>query len=79
VRDGGTIAQRYRAFTRRLNMDFWETMSDTAHSLYAGSYGRNTAIDGFSDLDMIMELPNGVYHQYNRHLGNGQSALLQEV
>lgn len=26
-----------------------------------------------------MELPNAVYHQYNNHAGNGQSALLQAV
>jgi hypothetical protein len=28
---------------------------------------------------MVMELPNSVYHQYNAHAGNGQSALLQAV
>jgi hypothetical protein len=76
---GETISSRYRAITRRLNTDFWDTTSDVSHSLYVGSYGRNTAIEGFSDLDMIMELPSAVYHQYNRHSGNGQSALLQAV
>ena len=50
VKDGGTISTRYKAITQRLNTDFWATTSDTAHSLYVGSYGRNTAIDGFSDL-----------------------------
>src|SRR6266567_3955286 len=79
VQDGGTISTRYKAITRRLNTDFWETTSETAHSLYVGSYGRNTAIEGFSDLDMLMELPNAVYHQYNDYAGNGQSALLQAV
>lgn len=79
VQDGGTISSRYKAITRRLNLDFWETASDTSHSLYVGSYGRNTAIDGFSDLDMIFELPAAVYHQYDNYAGNGQSALLQAV
>jgi hypothetical protein len=79
VQDAGTISQRYRAITRRLNTDFWETTSETAHSLYVGSYGRNTAIQGFSDLDMIFQLPYAVYVQYNNHSGNGQSALLQAV
>lgn len=79
VKNGDSISNRYKAITRRLNTDFWDTTSDTAHSLYVGSYGRNTAIDGFSDLDMIMELPSAVYHQYNGHAGNGQSALLQAV
>ena len=75
----GTISRRYRAITRRLNTDFWTTTSDTSHSLYVGSYGRNTAIKGFSDLDMIFELPTAVYSRYNNYIGNGQSALLQAV
>ena len=79
VDDGGTISRRYKTITRRLNTDFWTTTSDTSHSLYVGSYGRNTAIDGFSDLDMIFELPPALYSRYNSHIGNGQSALLQAV
>ena len=79
VQDGGTISSRYRTITRRLNTDFWDTTSETAHSLYVGSYGRNTATQGFSDLDMIFQLPYTVYQQYNNHSGNGQSALLQAV
>lgn len=79
VQDGGTIASRYKAITRRLNTDFWNTTSETSHSLYVGSYGRNTAIDGFSDLDMVFELPSDLYFQYDEHTGNGQSALLQAV
>ena len=79
VKAGDTISSRYKAITRRLNTDFWATTSDTAHSLYVGSYGRNTAIDGFSDLDMLMQLPYRVYEQYDKHVGNGQSALLQAV
>ena len=79
VRDAGTISQRYKAITRRLNTDFWDTTSETAHSLYVGSYGRNTAIQGFSDLDMVFELPSSLYTQYHAFAGNGQSALLQAV
>ena len=41
--------------------------------------GRNTAIQGFSDLDMLFQLPYSVYEQYDRYAGNGQSALLQAV
>lgn len=66
VQDGSTISVRYKAITQRLNTDFWSTTSDTAHSLYVGSYGRNTAIQGFSDLDMIFQLPYSVYEQYDR-------------
>lgn len=79
VQDGGTISSRYKSITQRLNTDFWDTTSDTSHSLYVGSYGRNTAIQGFSDLDMVFELPSDLYYQYDMHDGNGQSALLQAV
>lgn len=79
VKDGGTISYRYKRITRQLNTDFWDTTSETAHSLYVGSYGRTTATDGFSDLDMLFRLPYSVYQQYNDHAGNGQSALLQAV
>ncbi len=60
-------------------MDFWNTTSETAHSLYVGSYGRNTATEGFSDLDILFELPTALYSQYDKYSGNGQSALLQAV
>ncbi|OGU33885.1 MAG: hypothetical protein A2068_00730 [Ignavibacteria bacterium GWB2_35_6b] len=79
VKDEATISSRYKSITKRLNTDFWNTESDTSHSLYVGSYGRNTAIQGFSDLDMIFQLPYSVYEQYNKYIGNGQSALLQAV
>ena len=79
VKDRGTISTRYNNITRRLNTDYWNTTSDTAHSLYVGSYGRNTATQGFSDLDMIFQLPYSEYERYNSYNGNGQSALLQAV
>jgi tRNA nucleotidyltransferase (CCA-adding enzyme) len=69
-----SISYRYKRITRQLNTDFWETQSDTAHSLYIGSYGRDTAARGVSDVDIWFTLPNRVYHQYNNYNGNGQSA-----
>ena len=79
VRSRATISGRYRNITKRLNTDFWSTTSDSAHSLQVGSYGRNTAIHGTSDVDMIFQLPYSVYQRYDGHRGNGQSALLQVV
>lgn len=73
------ISQRYGAITTRLNTDFWMTTSNTAHSLYAGSYGRNTAIRGFSDLDMVFQLPQSLFARYDSYASNGQSALIQTV
>jgi hypothetical protein len=74
-----SIATRYGRITVRLNKDFWSTESDTAHSLYVGSYGRDTAARGISDLDVAFRLPYETYVQYNAYQGNGQSALLQAV
>lgn len=79
VTNASVISQRYKAITKRLNTDFWSNYSDVYHSLYVGSYGRNTAIQGFSDLDMIFELPSDVYYKYDKYQSNGQSALLQAV
>ncbi|MEH2699144.1 nucleotidyltransferase [Rhizobium leguminosarum] len=75
----GSISYRYKRITRQLNRDFWSTESETAHSLYVGSYGRDTAAKGVSDLDVSFTLPNGLYATYNSYAGNGQSALLQAV
>lgn len=74
-----SISLRYKAITKRLNSDFYYSTSETSHSLYVGSYGRNTAIVGFSDLDMIFQLPYSEYVKYDNYSGNGQSALLQVV
>lgn len=79
ITDGGTISTRYKNITRRLNTDYWTTTSETSHSLYVGSYGRNTATKSISDVDMIMQLPYSTYEQYDKYKGNGQSALLQAV
>jgi hypothetical protein len=72
-----SISARYKRITRQLNSDFWNTDSDVSYSLYIGSYGRDTAGKGVSDIDMYFRLPYSVWEQYNRYQGNGQSALLQ--
>jgi len=79
IRDRDSISNRYQLITRRLNLEFWDTDSHTAHSFYTGSYGRGTAIGLTSDVDMLHRLPDDVYFQYDAHYGNGQSALLQVV
>lgn len=79
IQNSSTISSRYKSITRRLNTDFWDKTSDVAHSLYVGSYGRNTAIHGISDLDIIFQLPFSTYKQYDNYYGNGQSALLQQI
>lgn len=72
------ISSRYKAITKRLNCDFWDISSDANHSLYVGSYGRDTDVY-VSDIDVIFEIPNNLYNRYNKYQSNGQSALLQSL
>lgn len=72
------IRSRYHQITKRINLEYWGTVSDFRHSLYAGSYGRGTAIYT-SDLDIIVELPWSIYYRYNDYTSNGQSQLLYNV
>jgi predicted nucleotidyltransferase len=72
------IQSRYHQITKRINLDYYGSDSETAHSLYVGSYGRGTEIFT-SDIDMIVQLPYETYERFSKYSGNGQSALLQEV
>lgn len=72
------ISYRYKRVTKQLNKSYWDTESETSHSLYVGSYGRDTDVHT-SDVDILFQLPYSVYERINRHSGNGQSALLSEV
>jgi len=77
VTNRDSISSRYELITRRFNLEFWNTDSRTNHSIYAGSFGRNTATGKTSDVDMIFWLPVSYYNTFNAYSGNGQSALLQ--
>jgi hypothetical protein len=72
------ISYRYKRITKQLNSSFWDTDSEMSHSLYVGSYGRNTAIH-VSDIDMLFKLPYALYEKYTNYISNGQSSLLQDV
>ena len=76
--DETTIRSRYRQITKRINLEYYNTSSDTAHSLYIGSYGRDTEIFT-SDIDMLVQLPYATYSKFDSYTSNGQSALIQEV
>jgi hypothetical protein len=73
------ISTRYKAITKRLNTDFWNSPSETLCSIFVGSYGRNTSIKNESDFDMIFVLPAHMKATYDKYTYNGQSALLQTV
>jgi predicted nucleotidyltransferase len=72
------IQYRYHQITKRINTDYWDSTSETANSLYIGSYGRGTDI-WTSDIDVLIRLPASTYEKFDNYQGNGQSALLQEV
>src|SRR5690606_2375585 len=72
------IQSRYISITKRINIEYYGTTSETANSLYVGSYGRGTDIFT-SDIDVIVKLPYSTYSKFNGYITNGQSALLQEV
>ena len=74
-----SIPLRYKRITSRLNKEYYNSDSDTAHSLYVGSYGRNTAVNSTSDFDILFQLPIDMYYRFNSYTSNGQSALLQDV
>lgn len=75
----GSIATRTARIVGRLNSDFRGIDSDTTNRFYAGSYGRSTAVPGFSDIDLICVLPYATYAQFNNYTGNKQSYFLQAV
>lgn len=79
VSNSEDISTKYRSITKRLNKDYWDLEQEYTHCLQVGSYGRNTAINGVSDLDMIFELPWEVHDRFCKRQGNIQSQLLAEV
>ncbi len=66
ITNRSSISGRYELITRRFNLDFWSVDSKVYHSIYAGSYGRNTATGATSDVDTIFWLPIAYYRTHNR-------------
>lgn len=65
---------------KKLNKNYYNLDDEKEDHMYiVGSVGRNTAINGNSDLDILFDLPSDVYNRYDAYEGNGQSALLQDV
>lgn len=72
------ISLRYKTITKAINKEFWNSISETDHSRYVGSYGRGTAIN-VSDLDILVELPYEEYEHFKSLTYNGPSRLLQAI
>jgi hypothetical protein len=73
------IFKKIKRIVKTLNKELHGLDSDTDHSYIIGSFGRDTAINGISDLDVIYNLPIELYKIYDSYESNGQSALLQRV
>lgn len=77
VQNYETISLRYGEITTVLNKQFRDTESKTANSLQVGSFGRATAINGISDLDMLYIMPKSSWEKYNGE--NGTSNILNDT
>ena len=80
IEDTEEETKRVREITKRLNKSYYNNCeSETEHCEVVGSLGRETAINSFSDVDMLFILPSSKKKQYDDYNGNGQSKLLQDV
>ena len=76
VQNSDTISLRYGELAAALNKQFRDTESKTANVLQVGSFGRNTGINGISDLDMLYIMPKAKWETYRE---GRQLRLLQDV
>lgn len=74
-----SFAYRTSRITKAVNARFRNIDSDASYRFYVGSMGRRTAIPSVSDVDLLVELPASVFHQYNAYGGNKQSSFLNAV
>lgn len=63
------IRDRRDMIAKVLNKEFYETEDSTTHQMMIGSYGRHTAINGVSDLDMVFILPPKIQEDYQDDQG----------
>ena len=72
------ISTRYQAICRRLNKDFWN-VDVISGGKYIGSYGRHTANNRISDIDILFEMPHSEFRKYDNYYSNGQSTFLHST
>jgi hypothetical protein len=73
------ISSRCREISRIVNLKYWKIKSDTRNLHYLGSYGRETAIKGLNNINILILLPYQAYQRYDSYPGNGQENLLLKV
>ena len=71
------IRNRRDEITKALNREFRDSDSESDNRLMVGSWGRHTAIDGVSDLDLLYILPSNLWDDY--HTIDGTKKVLSKV
>ncbi len=77
ISNADDIRNRRDEITKALNKEFRDSESETSNRLMVGSWGRFTAINGISDLDLLYILPSSLYDDY--HKKDGCSKALTRV
>lgn len=77
VSNAEQIKARRDEITKALNLEFRGNDSSSSNRRMVGSWGRHTAIDGVSDLDLIYILPDGMRSDF--HKDGGPKKVLQRV
>ncbi len=72
------ITLRYNSINKKLNTDFWD-INTSYGGIYIGCYGKETANDGITEIEMIFEMPFHLQEKYGRCKGNGQAIFLEDV
>lgn len=73
------ITEKTKAVARAINQQYWHMRSDTRNIHFLGSYGRDTAIKGLTNINLLAVLPPAVYKRFQAHPGNGQAHLMLEM
>lgn len=71
------VHRRRDELTKLLNKEFRDSDSNSSNRLMVGSWGRNTAIHGVSDLDLIYILPQKLYE--DAHAADGPYNILSRA
>ena len=77
--DSSTVEGSLNGIAAKLSLEYYGSKDDNDRLYIVGSVGRRTAIRGCSDVDVVFDMPQEKFNQYNQYVGNGQSALLQDV
>ena len=73
------IKNSVKRITKKLNNRYYGLEDDSKHMYIVGSIGRETAIKGVSDVDILFDFPYDIYKKFDKYRTNGQTAFLQDV